>query len=134
MLLPAESAGFSRIPQTLLCLGEFEGKGDEVPDAEPFGTEIEDGVGYEPGSLFRGQPVFLRHCRDERLQGISQSLSPLVEGSFHYGFEKGLIASEIFSGVPSEPDDGGFYFRRGVERTLSHSEQIFYVIPGLEQD
>ena len=127
--------GFSQFGgKFLVNLAEFQSEGDEVLDAEPFGTEVEDGVGYEHGRLFRRQSVLFRHCRDERLQGISQSLAALVERSLHYGFEKGFVAAEIFSGIAPQADDCRFDFGRRVERALADREQIFYVVPCLQQD
>ena len=112
---------------------EFQGEGDEVLDAEPFGTEVEDTGGKEFRQFFIAPSVLFRHCRDERLQGISQSLAPLVERSLHYGFEKAFIAAEILPGIAPQAYDCRFDFGRRVERALTDSEQIFYVVPSLQQ-
>ena len=111
-----------------------EGEGDEVLDAELFGAEVEDGVAEEVGELRVGPAFALGFGAGEGLKGITHHLAALAEGGLDDGLEKSFIAAEGGAAVAAQADDGGLDFRGRVEGTGADGEQVFDVIPGLQED
>ena len=70
---------------------------------------------------------------DKRLQRVAQGLAPLAEGGLDDRAEQLLVAAQRGAGIPGQADNRGLDLRRGIESPGTHSEEIFNVVPGLEE-
>ena len=109
------------------------GKADEILNPEALRTQVEHRVGEEGLDLLFAQALLCRHFSDKGFERIAQGLAPLVETRLDYGLEQFLVASEVGAGIPAQADYCGFYLWRRIEGSFAHREQIFYVVPGLQQ-
>ena len=111
-----------------------EGEGDEVLDAELLRTKIEDRVAQESRELVFSPFFPLGLGAGQGLEGVAHHLAALAEGSLDDGLEEGLVAAEGLAAVPAQPDDGGLDLGGRGETAGADGEEIFDVIPGLQQD
>ena len=111
-----------------------EGEGDEVLDAELLRTKVEDRVAQECRELVFGPFFPLGLGAGQGLEGVAHHLAALAEGSLDDGLEEGFVAAEGLAAVPAQPDDGGLDLGRRGETAGADGEEIFDVIPGLQQD
>lgn len=100
---------------------KLESQGYEIIHTQALGAEIEDWVGQEIRSY-------------QRLEGIAEGFTALAEGGLHYRAEELFIAAESGAGITGQADHGGLDLRWRVERSRTHSEKIFNVIPCLKKD
>ena len=73
-------------------------------------------------------------ARARGLRGVAHHLAALAESRLDDGLEEGLVAAEGLAAVPAQPDDGGLDLGRRGETAGADGEEIFDVIPGLQQD
>ena len=111
-----------------------EGEGDEVLDAELLRTKVEDRVAQECRELVFGPFFLLGLGAGQGLEGVAHHLAALAESRLDDGLEEGLVAAEGLAAVPAQPDDGGLDLGRRGEAAGSDGEQVFDVVPGLQQD
>ena len=57
----------------------------------------------------------------------------MVEGGFDHFLEEVFVAGEGAAGIAGQADDGAFDFGRGDEGAFADGEEVFDVVPGLEQ-
>ena len=75
-------------------LRQFEGKCDEVFDAEALRAEFEYRVCREFSKLLLSPSAAVCLCTDKRLERVTESLSALVESGLDNCLEEGLVAAE----------------------------------------
>ena len=68
-----------------------------------------------------------------RTQGVADHLAALSECSLHHPHKKGLVAVEVFDGVAAQADDGALDLGRGIEDRFIDREEVFDVVPRLQQ-
>ena len=57
----------------------------------------------------------------------------MVEGGFDNLFEEPFVTPQLLDLVAGHPDDRRLDFGRGIEHVLGNGEEIFYIVPGLQQ-
>ena len=67
------------------------------------------------------------------LQGIPYCLPAMVESRLDYLVEDDFITAKIGSPVAFQADDGGLNLRGWMEHLGWYPEQVFNIIPGLQE-
>ena len=111
-----------------LCLSEVSiyevSELHELGDAELLGSAGEQ-VGMQREERCIG--------RQQLSQADAQHLSPLVEGGFYNTLEELLVAAQTGDLVARHAYDGALHLGRRVEDGGRNGEEIFHIIPGLDE-
>ena len=67
------------------------------------------------------------------LQGISYCLPAMVESRLDYLVKDAFLTAKIGSPVAFQADDGGLNLRGRMEDLGWYPEQVFNIIPGLQE-
>lgn len=115
-----EGCFFGRMPKQFLTL-ELKGQGHKIIHSKTLRAEIKDRIGQQL-------------LRNQRLQGVAESLPTLAEGSLHNRTEELFITAEGHAGIACQTDHSRLDLRWRIKGSGSHSKQIFNVIPCLKED
>ena len=66
-------------------------------------------------------------------QRVADHLAPLAEGGFHHLDEQRLVAPQALRGIAAQADDGALDLRGRIENRLVDGEEIFDVVPRLQE-
>ena len=67
-------------------------------------------------------------------EGDTEHLPALVEDGFYHTAEQLLIATEVCHFITGHADNGTLYLWRRIEYARFDREQIFHIVPSLNED
>ena len=105
------------------------GEEDELVDGEAFGALGQEGFDGREGVGGNGG----WDGGQEGRQRVAQGLATHGEGLLHYLLEVGGVAAEVGAVVARQPQYAAAHLGRGRKYERLDGEQVFAVVPGLQQ-
>ena len=94
---------------------------DELGHRQRLGTPRKEGV------------LLAAKVAEDGPERVAQHLAPLAERRLDHPHEEPLVAVEPLDAVAAQADDGALDLRRGIEDRLVDREEVFDVVPRLQQ-